>query len=845
MKNRILSILLILSFIISMPVTLAENTPLPKGERAYEILTQLNLLDKETDKFKSGEKVERAELVRLVNKVCGILTIDGKSVFADVDEKSEDNKYILAACEKGLIHGDESGYFYPYEIATQGQLLKIAITALGYEYLANVKGGWPNGYYRVAERTKLTDGLQLDMNAELTYDFAMVMLLNLAESDILEAVGFSGDETEMVTTEGRNILSTVHDIYILEEAVVEATPYTHLLAADSMVHRGRVVAGGKEFLDNTNNAIDLIGQTTKLYYRETAEATATLLYIETDDRHNKLLKVKPSSVLKGDFDTFRYLDEKERIKTVSLSDTVTPLLNGKLTTFTDSLFEFEIGEITLIDNNNDKKYDVVNIMSYENHIVSGVNKADGIVAMKDGDRITLDNQANEYDVIFIKKGKRTDINAVEKGNVLSVAQSDMTKGLGLKTVHISDETIDGTVTAVMEDSVLIDEEELDAREEFLSSVSAGKEGRFLLDAFGYVCYIEEALDIVYGFLKHMYKDDNEDVWCRIFTENGNWVELKLREKVRYNYETKLKDKVYELIGGENKESYRQLIRYLVNNEGLITTLQTAKSVPLGSADEEEAVEENIFRMAYNGNLYYRNHVTSFNGTFIIDENTKIFDIPEDIRADEDEYRIVGLSELNDDQEYTVSAYDLDEMTYAKAVVTKIKPALITSSSKFMVVYSVKKMLDKDENLVDAIKGYWNGTECTIPVKLATDSVVKDASTLKKGDVIRISFDSDGNIAKAMSYSYSTGYHLTGSIYSINTVVAGEVKNTDFAKNYILLKYQDTGTSASIRATNTLKVTIYDSQDGKCMPGKVEDIIKGDTILASLHQLVAQELIVIR
>lgn len=845
MKNKILSILLILSLIISMPAAFADALPVPDGEKAYEILTSLGLLDGDTDLFKSGEKVERAELVRLITKVCGILPIEGESAFGDVDTKSDENKYILAAAAKGLIHGDDSGNFYPYEIATQGQLLKISATALGYEYYASVKGGWQDGYYKIADRAGLTENLHINMNAELTYDFLMVMLLNLAKADIMETVGFSGTETEMAITEGRNILSAVHDIYMMEDVIVEATPYTHLLASDSQLAKGRIIAGGKEFKDNTDIAVSLIGQTTNLYYRETADENALLLYIEPDEKHNKLIKLEPSSVLPGDYDTFRYLDDNERIKSVSLADNITPLLNGKLCAFNDTLFDFEVGEITLIDNNNDRKFDVINVMSYTNMIVSGIDIINSIVVAEDGTRLVLDSHADEYDVVFIKDNEYTDLNAVKKDCVISVAESDMKKGIGIKTVLISEKEISGQIEEVLEDAVVINGEEIPARLTFLNSIGTIGEGTYKTDAFGYIVSMLVKTDMVYGFLKHMYKDDYDDVVVRIFTEKGNWVDLKFREKVRYNGETKEKDFVYSALGGEDKGMYRQLVRYNVNSIGEITNLKTAKRVEMGTPEEDSARENDTFRLSYNGSLIFRENFDTFDGVVLIGDNTKVFDIPADIKAPEEKYHILGAGNLNGGESYQIKAYDTDEITVAGAVVTTSSPTIIDSYSKFMIVYQSRRMLNKDGDTVDALKGYWNGVECSIPVKLAADSEIKNISDLKRGDVVRISFDADGNIVMIMRYQPVNGYYLKAGLYSLNTIIGGEIQNTDTDRSIMLVKYQQTGNMAGVKLINNIPVTIYDSMDGKCYQGSFSDIIKGDKIIASLRQLIAQEIVVIR
>ncbi len=107
------------------------------------------------------------------------------TAFSDVRADNKYSGYIKLIADRGIMNGSGDGLFNPQKTVGLNEVSKTMVSLLGYEAVAQAKGGWPGGYLAVASALKLYRGVDTS-KAELTYGDLKTMLLNLMECPIPE-----------------------------------------------------------------------------------------------------------------------------------------------------------------------------------------------------------------------------------------------------------------------------------------------------------------------------------------------------------------------------------------------------------------------------------------------------------------------------------------------------------------------------------------------------------------------------------------------------------------------------------------------------------------------------------
>jgi hypothetical protein len=225
--------------------------------------------------------------------------------------------------------------------------------------------------------------------------------------------------------------------------------------------------------------------------------------------------------------------------------------------------------------------DVINITDYSTYVVSGVSPVSKIVATKDGSRIELDSDNDEYSFeIKYYNGTPVEFKDIKEDDVLLVAQSTGA-GLNKKEVLLSDVSLTGVLSEISEEYVVIDGQKYSIDSSVLNKAKTGTSYKYLTDAKGRIAYIYALNDVVYGYIygAMVQSGVGGKILCKIFTENDRWVELAFKNKFKFNGKM---INASEVLNPENLgsdfESQRQLVRYNVNSKAEITMMETAKTI---------------------------------------------------------------------------------------------------------------------------------------------------------------------------------------------------------------------------------------------------------------------------
>ncbi len=112
--------------------------------------------------------------------------------FIDVTAENKYSGYIRSISDLGVMTGNGDGYFRPKEPVSIAALSKTLITLLGYDKIAERKGGWPNGYVAVANTLTLYKNADA-AEENVSYGNLKVILTNFLEIKVPEEVIYHND----------------------------------------------------------------------------------------------------------------------------------------------------------------------------------------------------------------------------------------------------------------------------------------------------------------------------------------------------------------------------------------------------------------------------------------------------------------------------------------------------------------------------------------------------------------------------------------------------------------------------------------------------------------------------
>ena len=852
---KLLSLILCFAivFALAAPVAIgADNDDsINTGKESYDFLKALGIIEKDDPAFNADEAVSRAYFVKLAlmlsNDAPEVL-VSNDEVFFDVNSLTPYEEYIETAYRIGYISGGSGGNFNPNDTITCPQALKILINILGYTPVAEAKGGFPAGYISVASGLDISDGISVNADGLLYQGQVMMLLENAAKCDIMQIEAI-GDPTDYVTCKGKTLLTEKHKINTIE-AVIEANAYTDLIAQDSGLFKGQILAGGMVLTSKDSGAENLLGYKAEIYYDADGNKYAPeIMFARAKD--NTVWECDNPKNLEISDKTINYHKDSDTIKKITVSPSVTYILNGKMAVYNINDLPFVYGKVTIISNDSDKSADVILISDYSTYIVSGVSPASKIVATKDGSRIELDSENADY-VFEIKFSDGSDavFDDIKEDTVMLVAQT-IGDGLGKKEVLISDEVLEGVINEIGEDYIVVDNTVYDIEASCKDRIKAGASYKYLIDAKGRIAYVYVQNDVVYGYVYGAAKETgiSGQVICKIFTENDRWVELPFKDRFKFNGKVISSEDVLNAENlGSTFDTQRQLVRYNVNSNAEIIMMETAKTALIDTDSEEEAIENDTFRISYKptGSVNYRSNSKTFNGNVFVDSAAKIFVIPQDYNIEN--FNVITRNNLVSDKAYSnIVVYDIDKYLNAKVITIDTVPKAISSSSKFMVVKSIGMIQDSDGVAVPSLRGWWNGTELAFPVKVSEDLTAETVNGLAHGDVIQFTYNEDSEIDKIQKYTSLDGsayYEPTNMYYSFS-VIGGIVDECDYSKGRIKLYYTNTNKWIALSTTSSPVVTIYDSATKTIKNGTIADITKNDKIVAKMSYYVVSEIVVVR
>lgn len=504
------------------------------------------------------ETVTRAQMVISVLNFMGA----GKSVpekaseytFDDVDYSKSDSAYIQFAYNIKLVSGVSETEFAPDSPATLTQAIKLMVTALGYDVVAQTRGGYPSGYISVASERGLLKGIDSDKSAELSaMDFARLMYNGL-NTPVFKRNLYGEDNTYKKSS------SAISEFLDFDEyeGIIEETSDVNIYGSPVKSAKNQICVGERRFTVGDSNIEDYLGYTVKVYFKEENGVAPEIAFFVLDNFNETLtLECDDVSTMTWDGDGIKltYFNDNNRqrnekttaeaylyngydVSTSQMQSVIIPKLSAK-----------DDWSVTLIDNDLDGKYEVVDIQDSVSYHVKRVNSYSKLVYYYDYANLDLPrfldfNITDEEDdySIFASDGAELKFDELLPDTVITVYENlDSTH----RKIVVSDETVSGKVTSLTTDGkCVIDDTKYYEVSDDLKNKILGEEGVFYLNIYGKIVGKDTTTDANggYGLLMDVSIPNRDKLSSypamRILTSDGEITDFQAENEIMaYNPNT--------------------------------------------------------------------------------------------------------------------------------------------------------------------------------------------------------------------------------------------------------------------------------------------------------------------
>ena len=681
------------------------------------------------------------------------------NTFADIAADSEVASAAYLLSKAGIMSGD-GVYFSPNSSITYSQAAKIFVASLGKNIAAEAKGGYPVGYIAVASADGIFDGVTVANDLSVTFgDFAKMFY------NYTECKGFvlSGDRFSQYEKDDETILERKLERCDMKyiEGIITANQFG--TAADDEI--GKISVDGIAYDLSCEIEEDIIGYAAGVFLTK-KNAKYVVTSVMADPSKNDVFRVDGNDIAGVSLSEIKYYDGAKQ-RTLRLSDVIA-VRNGKIMiAYTkDDLVPLN-GDLVLVDNDNDGKYEFVYVENKQYFNVERVN-ADACVITLDDERYEGSamlyinpNDTEYYHRIYNQDGTVASFDDIEPNSVIRIEGSREQKML---RVYIIDTVTDGKVSGIDYDSacgITVGENSYDIacdangnKLEDEHELNFNTVYKFTVDGDKIIKIDEVKSDAVYGYVIDVDSEDglSQKVRYKLVSEDKRVYVGELADKIMYNGKTVDKTKF--------TPTKNIVISYEINSDGKICSIDDAELYTSRSTK--------IYKKS-TGILYSQTYTYPL---FMSDE-TVVFVVP-DSREDDDYMADLALV---DGSSYSVESYDYNEDNSSVSVVVVYEdikydsPGFVAADSPVCILKSKSSVLDEDGNKVYKIVWLEGDEEKNALVK-STAALNRSVSKMDTGDVFQYSLTSIGlvdNINTLIRLDQNPSYFHNGANSNVEQV----------------------------------------------------------------------------
>jgi len=699
------------------------------GEYELGVMKALGIIDESVN---AADTITRGNILDVMLKLANNTDSDSTvQIYKDVDSQSIYASNVYAATQMGIISGSTDGNFYPDLLVNSANAVKMLVYIMGYGKKAEATGGYPGGYLGVASSI----GMEVTGGDNLTMGELSVMIYSILDAQTAE-ISLIGADGTVSFTPGKTLLENM-DMQRYEG--VFCANSVENIYGKSVPGEGRIVVGNKTIL--TEKAYDeLFGCYVNAYTRNDNKDRASLLYMEAVDTNTikaAYTDVVNSTSVISDNCALIQGEKDTKIKEYKLESDVCILYNGFVSdVFSDSIFNTDSGFITLIDNDENKKYDVVKIETGETIVSGGYSAISEVIMSKFGSGVNISKefQADGFKVVDSSGNTLLPENIMEWDTVTAfytkpVEYSDRK----IARVQVSNDSFNGKIEYFGNDYIGIDGKEYKISPDFISGgqlipLDNGMTATFMLNINGEVfaakadmlADINKKTGILIGF--DMGDGLNKSISVKIYDHADEMIVADVADRLDLDGKRVTKEECYQELSPRGKTT-RQLIRYMLNSDGKLSFVDTATQ---GQNESDSSLE--LVHTTDQDSYKYFSGASSFGGIYNIDKDTLKFSQPKDI-TDDDSY--LSSISLKDDGTYALDVYVTNNPFVAFAIVLNDAASSNLRESDLYLVTKVSNVIDESEEEVYKISvlGQSAVTEYYMPHEIYAENKVE------AGDII--------------------------------------------------------------------------------------------------------------
>lgn len=511
-----------------------------------------------------------------------------KSIYSDVPEDYWAKEYIMAAYRNNII--SKSDKFRPDEYVTQGELCKMIIYAFGYDVNAGLYGDWRTATSDISSSLRLLKNAGGNFDDKLSRGIAAQIIYNALLAPMNDLLFSENNNSPVLEPSDKTALYDLYEMRIVEGIVTENVAST--LTHSTNTRKDHIMIDNEAFLDSDGLMQRMIGKKAGVL----VDSDGDIVTGFEDTLINQITRIYDSSFVSAQGGVYTYEEEgKERRIRFDEQEVYVIRNYSAIPDWTYADFEPSDGYIEFIDNDRDGEIEVVSILKPE--IVIG-----GYVLPSNGDVNIVGHNGSKIAAVepawtrFMRNGKVTTPGKFMSNDVIFVYKSDND---AILFVDGYSDSVTGTVGAVKDDAVVIDNVEYELSEYYINLKSnnpnsdellkLSEESTVLLDGRNrIICAVKENNNIgsdIVGFVSKVYSDIAEETCgARIFTDNGEFVTYDFADSVRIDdRKIKYDDLVTEIDAGVININ-NEVIKFRVNSSGKINRIEILEDsgVNLGS-----------------------------------------------------------------------------------------------------------------------------------------------------------------------------------------------------------------------------------------------------------------------
>ncbi len=504
--------------------------------------------------------------------------VEGNLPFADVDENNIYYNAISGAYSLGFIRGGSNAQYRPDDIITKNEFATMVLRAMGYGQHLEVM---PSQAAAVTDLTKKLDLFEKisSETEQLNIGDAAQILYNALMAEYL-AVDVINDEGWTYRKSGVPMIEDLYNLKVYEGIVNETRKFNLVGDEKSANHTVRV---GETVLNDPKGKLDsYLGKSVSVIVRENTNNAVDLVLL--GDK-NVMVTVAAEDIDEASMTSIVEVNENNKTKNFRLAGDFDVVYNGEpFTGFKAQDMMPKTGSVTLLDNNDDGRYDVVFVDEYEAYYVSGSYSDEKSVTFIDENRVphTFDT---EYLTLMSSEGYPATASSLKNGVVAKVFRG---KNIGeTKIVVYSEVAEKGAIKSVLSDGVVINGKTYKfafGYSDLAATPALGKNVSVFVDETGEIFWMHELLDAAdtewqIGFCVSFAEKGllSCELQFKLFTEKGVFVMPYVAERVTVDGQKMKNSELSASLqaGGAFADFFSsKLLRFRLNEDGEVVNFDT-------------------------------------------------------------------------------------------------------------------------------------------------------------------------------------------------------------------------------------------------------------------------------